>query len=71
MLSQSQSARLNLETWRGTSAYTPWRLASIASLCVFLGCATAYTPPPLTTQHPAHPGLAAAAKPKPTVRALQ
>ena len=55
MLSQSQSARLNLETWRGTSAHTPWRLASIASLCVFLGCATAYTPPPLTTQHPAHP----------------
>jgi len=55
MPSQSQSAWLNLETCRRTSAYTPWRLAYIASLCIFLGCATAYTPPPLTTQHPAHP----------------
>ena len=54
MLSQSRSAWLDLETWRKKSAHTPWRLACIASLCVFLGCATAYTPPPLTTQHPAY-----------------
>ena len=55
MLSQSHSAWLHRKTWRRTRVQTPWRLASIASLCVFLGCATAYTPPPLTMQHPAHP----------------
>lgn len=30
------------------------------SLCVYTGCATAYTPPPLTVQHPAHPEATAA-----------
>jgi len=27
----------------------------VFSLFVYTGCATAYTPPPLTVQHPAHP----------------
>jgi Cu/Ag efflux protein CusF len=63
---QSQSAWLHLETWKRTRAHTPWRLASIASLCVFLGCAAAYTPPPLTTQHPAHPEAPTTPAPPPS-----
>jgi Cu/Ag efflux protein CusF len=31
-----------------------WRASFVLSLVAFTGCA-AYTPPPLTTQHPAHP----------------
>jgi Cu(I)/Ag(I) efflux system periplasmic protein CusF len=38
-----------------------FRLA--ASLLIFTGCAAAYTPPPLTTLHPAHPEAAAAPEP--------
>ena len=42
----------------------PWRGLYIVSVFVFTGCAAAYTPPPLTTQHPAHPeALAAPALP--------
>ncbi len=52
---QNRSAWRELETWRRTIVRVPWRLACLASLCVFIGCATAYTPPALTTQHPAHP----------------
>jgi len=36
-----------------------WRVSCVLSLFVFTGCA-AYTPPPLTTQHPAHPEATAA-----------
>jgi Cu/Ag efflux protein CusF len=32
----------------------------LVSVFVFTGCAAAYTPPPLTTQHPAHPEAAVA-----------
>jgi len=32
-----------------------WRGAYLVSVIVLTGCAAAYTPPPLTTQHPAHP----------------
>ena len=32
----------------------------ILNLLVYTGCATAYTPPPLTVQHPAHPEAMAA-----------
>jgi Cu/Ag efflux protein CusF len=32
----------------------------VLSLFVYTGCATAYTPPPLTAQHPAHPEAMAA-----------
>src|SRR5687767_14350490 len=32
-----------------------WRAACILSLCMLTGCAAAYSPPPLTVQHPAHP----------------
>src|SRR5215467_10113664 len=32
-----------------------WSVSFALSLLVFTGCATAYTPPALTTQHPAHP----------------
>jgi Cu/Ag efflux protein CusF len=36
------------------------RALLILSLYVYTGCATAYTPPPLTVQHPAHPEAMAA-----------
>ena len=32
-----------------------WSVSYSVSLLVFTGCVAAYTPPPLTTQHPAHP----------------
>ena len=38
-------------------------VSCIMSLFVFTGCAAAYTPPPLTTQHPAHPEAMAAPGP--------
>src|ERR1700720_114391 len=38
----------------------PWRGLYIVSVFVLTGCAAAYTPPPLTTQHPAHPEATAA-----------
>ena len=42
----------------------------IVSVFVFTGCAAAYTPPPLTTQHPAHPeAMAAPALPPSTTLA--
>ena len=63
MLLQNRSAWRELETWGGTIVRVPWRLACIASLCVFIGCATAYTPPALTTQHPAHPEAPTAPEP--------
>jgi Cu/Ag efflux protein CusF len=37
-----------------------WRVPFVLSLCAFIGCAAVYTPPALTTQHPAHPEAAAA-----------
>jgi Cu/Ag efflux protein CusF len=37
-----------------------WWAVCVVSLSVFAGCASAYTPPPLTTQHPAHPEAVAA-----------
>jgi len=37
-----------------------WRGSFVLSLVACVGCATAYTPPPLTTQHPAHPEATAA-----------
>jgi len=37
-----------------------WSASCVLSLFVFTGCAAAYTPPPLTTQHPAHPEATAA-----------
>jgi Cu(I)/Ag(I) efflux system protein CusF len=40
-----------------------WSMSLSLSLCVFTGCAAAYTPPPLTTQHPAHPEAMAAPEP--------
>ena len=66
MLLQCRSAWQELETWGGTIGRVPWRLACIASLCVFIGCATAYTPPALTTQHPAHPEAPTAPEPPPS-----
>jgi Cu/Ag efflux protein CusF len=39
---------------------SPWSMSYLVSLFVFTGCAAAYTPPPLTTQHPAHPEAPAA-----------
>ncbi len=43
-----------------------WSLTYLLSLFVFTGCATAYTPPPLTAQHPAHPEAMAAPTPPPS-----
>jgi Cu/Ag efflux protein CusF len=37
-----------------------WSVSCSLSLFVFTSCAAAYTPPPLTTQHPAHPEAMAA-----------
>jgi Cu/Ag efflux protein CusF len=37
-----------------------WRVPLVLSLCAFTGCAAAYSPAALTTQHPAHPEAAAA-----------
>src|SRR5262249_43571338 len=37
-----------------------WSVSYVLSLCVLTGCAAAYTLPPLTTQHPAHPEATAA-----------
>ena len=39
-----------------------WRLACVLSLLVSIGCA-AYAPPPLSTEHPAHPEAMAAPEP--------
>jgi Cu(I)/Ag(I) efflux system periplasmic protein CusF len=36
------------------------RVLCVLSLVAFIGCAAAYTPPTLTTQHPAHPEATAA-----------
>ena len=65
MQSQSPSRWLGMVTTVCPSAlersYTSlWSVACIVSMFVFTGCAAPYTPPPLTTQHPAHPEAAAA-----------
>ncbi len=55
MSSQSLSRLLGIVTWS---------VSCSLSLFVFTGCVAAYTPPPLTPQHPAHPeGMAAPAPP--------
>ena len=47
-----------------------WSVSCSLSLFVFTSCAAAYTPPPLTTQHPAHPeAIAAPALPPSTTLA--
>jgi Cu/Ag efflux protein CusF len=47
-----------------------WSVSYIVSVFMFTGCAAAYTPPPLTTQHPAHPeAMAAPALPPSTTLA--
>ena len=43
-----------------------WKMLCIVSLLVLTGCAAAYTPPPLTTAHPAHPEAMAAPEPPPS-----
>jgi Cu/Ag efflux protein CusF len=48
----------NLSPWRGLMRTQSASL--VLSLLVYTGCATAYTPPPLTVQHPAHPEAMAA-----------
>jgi Cu/Ag efflux protein CusF len=37
-----------------------WRVSLVLSLVALTGCGTAYSPPVLTTQHPAHPEATAA-----------
>jgi Cu/Ag efflux protein CusF len=47
-----------------------WSVSCLVSVFVFASCATAYVPPPLTTQHPAHPeAMAAPALPPSTTLA--
>ena len=41
-------------------AISTWSAVLVLSLVVCTGCARAYTPPPLTVQHPAHPEAVAA-----------
>jgi len=61
MPSQSLSRLLGIVTWR---------VSCSLSLFVFTGCVAAYTPPPLTPQHPAHPeGMAAPELPPSTTLA--
>jgi Cu/Ag efflux protein CusF len=43
-----------------------WHMLYTVSLLVLTGCAAAYTPPPLTTAHPAHPEAMAAPEPPPS-----
>ena len=43
-----------------------WNMVYTVSLLVLTGCAAAYTPPPLTTAHPAHPEAMAAPEPPPS-----
>ena len=43
-----------------------WSMSYSVSLLVFTSCVAAYTPPPLTTQHPAHPEATAAPAPPPS-----
>lgn len=43
-----------------------WNMVYTLSLLVLTGCAAAYTPPPLTTAHPAHPEAMAAPEPPPS-----
>lgn len=53
--------------WLGMAA---WGVSCLVSVFVYTGCATAYAPPPLTTQHPAHPeAMAAPALPPSTTLA--
>ena len=42
------------------------RVSFIISLAVLTGCSAAYSPPPLTTQHPAHPEATTAPEPPPS-----
>ena len=68
MSSQSPSRWLGMvtivcpSTWERRSM-SPWSVSYILSVFVFTGCAAAYTPPPLTTQPPAHPEAMAAPAP--------
>ena len=43
-----------------------WRVLCVLSVFALIGCAAAYTPPALTTQHPAHPEATAAPEPPPS-----
>lgn len=45
---------------------TTWNMVHTLSLLVLTGCTAAYTPPPLTTAHPAHPEAMAAPEPPPS-----
>ena len=59
---QSQSPIQGTITWR----LSTWRVPFVLSLFMLTGCATAYAPPPLSTQHPAHPEAPAAPTPPPS-----
>jgi len=57
----------NVGSWSAERRYLlMWSVSCSLSLCVFTGCVAAYTPPPLTTQHPAHPEATAAPAPPPS-----
>jgi Cu/Ag efflux protein CusF len=69
MPSQSRTRLFGPIMWREHTAQTrrgimgplaSWSASFVLSLLVFTGCATAYTPPPLTPRHPAHPEALAA-----------
>ena len=53
--------------WSAGRRYgSTWHVVGVMSLCLLTGCAAAYTPPPLTMQHPAHPEAMAAPAPPPS-----
>ena len=73
MQSRSLSSWLGMVTWRGTTPCTPrsfmgsrWSALVVLSLFILIGCVAAYTPPALTTQHPAHPEAIAAPEQPPS-----
>ena len=49
-----------------TERLSTWRVVCVLSLFVLTGCASVYAPPPLSTQHPAHPEAPAAPTPPPS-----
>ena len=65
-----QSAHLaswpGLVRWRGTPARLQRSGACIVCLFVLTSCAAAYSPPPLTPQHPAHPEAPTISAPPPS-----
>ena len=67
MMFPSLSRVRSMVTWPiGVHVSTVCNTLSLVSLLALSGCAGAYTPPPLTTAHPAHPEATAAPEQEPS-----